>query len=49
MDSPYLIKLYHVEEDKNFIYLLTEYCEGGDLSVYLGRLMTDVFSIDQAS
>ena len=49
MNSPYLIKLYKVEEDKDYIYLLTEYCEGGDLAVYLGKLMDEVYSIDKAS
>jgi len=49
MDSPYIIKLYEVSEDKDSIYLLLEYCDGGDLINYQAKLKDRVFTIDKAT
>lgn len=49
MNSPYIIKLYDVEEDASFIYLILEYCDGGDLVNYQSKLKDKVFSIDKAT
>lgn len=49
MKSPYIIKLYDVQEDKNFIYLLTEFCDGGDLVNYQAKLPNKVFTLDKAT
>jgi len=31
MDHPHIIKLYEIYENKNYMYVVTEYCEGGSL------------------
>jgi len=31
LDHPNILRLYEVFEDKKFIYLVTEYCDGGEL------------------
>ena len=31
LDHPNILKLYEVFEDKNSLYLVTEYCDGGEL------------------
>jgi len=31
LDHPNIIKFYEVFEDKKHIYLVTEYCDGGEL------------------
>lgn len=49
MKSPYIINLYDVEEDENYIYLLLEYCDGGDLINYQAKLKDRVFSLDKAT
>jgi len=49
MKSPYIIQLYDVEEDENNIYLLLEYCDGGDLINYQAKLKDRVFSLDKAT
>lgn len=49
MNSPYIIKLYEVSEDKDSIYLLLEYCDGGDLINYQAKLKDRVFNIDKAT
>lgn len=38
MDSPHTIKLYDVQEDKDFIYLVLEYCDLGDLVNYQAKI-----------
>jgi serine/threonine protein kinase len=38
MDSPHTIKLYDVQEDKDFIYLILEYCDLGDLVNYQAKI-----------
>ena len=49
MNSPYIIKLFDVEEDDNFIYLVLEYFDGGDLLNYQAKLKDKVFTIDRAT
>ena len=49
MDSPYIIKLYDVEEDDSYIYLVLEYCNGGDLVNYQAKLKDKVFPLDKAT
>lgn len=49
MKSPYITKLFDVEEDDNFIYLVLEYCDGGDLVNYQAKLKDKVFTIDRAT
>jgi len=31
LDSPYVLKLYEYFEDKDQVWLVTEYCKGGEL------------------
>ncbi len=49
MKSQYIINLYDVEEDENNIYLLLEYCDGGDLINYQAKLKDRVFSLEKAT
>lgn len=35
LDHPNIIKLYEVYEDKNWVYLVQEFCEGGELFEYI--------------
>jgi serine/threonine protein kinase len=49
MNSPQIIQLYDVQEDETNIYLLLEYCDGGDLINYQAKLTNKVFSIDKAT
>ena len=49
MDSPYICKLYDVQEDKDFIYLLLEYCDGGNLFEYQNKLKDRVFDLSKAT
>jgi serine/threonine protein kinase len=49
MSSPYITKLFDVEEDENYIYLLLEYCDGGDLINYQAKLKDKVFALDKAT
>jgi serine/threonine protein kinase len=49
MKSKYIISLDNVEEDSDFIYLLLEYCDGGDLVNYQAKLKDKVFSLDKAT
>ena len=49
LDSPYIIKLYSVEQDNDYYYLLLEYCDGGDLANYQAKLKEKVFSLRKAS
>ena len=45
MDSPYIIKLYETHEDEKYIYLVLEYCDGGDLINYQAKLPGKVFGL----
>jgi serine/threonine protein kinase len=49
MSSANVIKLCGVEEDDHSIYLLLEYCDGGDLTNYQANLPEKVFSVDLAT
>jgi protein-serine/threonine kinase len=50
MHSPHIIKLYHNSEDKDYIYLLLEYCDGGDLFTYQSKLGKEmVFTLERAT
>lgn len=49
MNSPNIIKLYEVKEDETNIYLLLEYCDGGDLINYQAKLKDKVFTIEKAT
>jgi serine/threonine protein kinase len=35
LNSPYILKLYEVIHQKNYLYLILEYCNEGDLSKYI--------------
>ena len=37
MNHPNIIKLYDVKIDSNFIYIITEYCNGGNLKEFLEK------------
>lgn len=37
LDHPNIIKLYEVYEDKDCVYLVQEYCDGGDLFDYIAE------------
>lgn len=37
LDHPHIVKLYECYVDENFYYLVEEFCECGDLFVYLRR------------
>lgn len=47
--SPYIMELYSVEEDDNYIYFVCEYCDGGDLLNYQAKQEKKVFPIKQAT
>jgi serine/threonine protein kinase len=49
MNSTHIIKLYEVHEDETSIYLLLEYCDGGDLINYQAKLKDKVFTLEKAS
>jgi serine/threonine protein kinase len=35
LDHPNIIRLYEVFEDRDCVYLIQEYCGGGDLKEYM--------------
>jgi serine/threonine protein kinase len=37
LDHPNIIKLYEVYEDENAVYLVQEYCDGGELFDYIAN------------
>jgi NIMA (never in mitosis gene a)-related kinase len=39
IDSPYIVKYYDSFTDKQVINIIMEYCENGDLGIYLKRQM----------
>lgn len=49
MNSPYICKLYDVKEDDDYIYLLLEYCDGGDLINHQAKLKDLVFSLSKTT
>ncbi len=38
MYSPHIVKLFDYREDKDYVYLILEYCDGGDLLNYMYNL-----------
>ena len=49
MNSPYIVKLYDVEEDHEFIYLVLEYCDGGDLVNSQAKEPNKVYTLGTAT
>jgi serine/threonine protein kinase len=49
VNSPNFIKFYEHKEDENYIYLVLEYCDGGDLLNYQAKLKDKVFPLDKAT
>jgi serine/threonine protein kinase len=45
MNCPNIIRLFDINEDPNYVYLILEYCEGGDLINYQGNLKGKVFNL----
>ena len=41
--------LIQVQEDENYVYLVCEYCDGGDLLNYQAKQQKKVFSIKDAT
>ena len=48
LNSPYIIKLFKNDENEKYIYLLCEYCNGGDLQKDQARQPNKVYSLDDA-
>mmetsp|Transcript_32711 Transcript_32711/g.5950 ORF Transcript_32711/g.5950 Transcript_32711/m.5950 type:complete len:99 (-) Transcript_32711:1031-1327(-) len=46
VDHPNIVKLYEIYEDRNYIYMVMELCEGGELFDML--IDTGVFTEDKA-
>lgn len=45
MDHPMIVKLYYAFQDNKYLFLILDYCPGGELFFYLhsiGRLREDV-------
>ena len=38
-NHPNIIRLYDVKTDSNFIYIITEYCNGGNLEQFLEKYL----------
>lgn len=50
LQSPHITQLIDNEEDSDFIYLVLEYCDGGDLTYYQSKVAKDMtFTADKAS
>ena len=49
MKSRYIMRMYGVEEDANYKYLVCEYCNGGDLMSYQAKQPNRVFSLGEAT
>jgi len=47
--SMYIMELFSVEEDENYIYFVCEFCEGGDLLNYQAKQEKKVFTVKNAS
>ena len=48
MDSPYIIKIHNNFEDDEYLYMLLEYCNGGDLLTYQSALKAKIFTLAEA-
>jgi serine/threonine protein kinase len=49
MHSKNIINLYETFEDETSIYLLLEYCDGGDLINHQAKLKDRVFTLQKAT
>jgi serine/threonine protein kinase len=49
MNSPHIIRLLEIERDENYLYLLLEYCDGGDLFNYQSKQKDKVFEMNKAT
>lgn len=47
--SKYVMELFAVDEDQNYIYFICEYCEGGDLLNYQAKQPQKVFSVKDSA
>ena len=48
LDSPYILKIYENYWDEDYVYMLLEYCSGGDLSNYQKKRSGGVFNLDKS-
>lgn len=46
LSSPFIVKLYDVEEDPKYKYLICEYCNGGDLLNLQSKQPNRVFPLE---
>ena len=49
MDSPHLMKIFGSLEDKNYKYLVCEYCDGGNLLTLQQKQTNQVFTLEKAT
>ena len=49
INSKYVVKMFDQEEDENYIYLVCEYCEGGDLFNYQASKSGRRFKLEEAA
>ena len=49
LNSPYLLHLYKSSETNKHLYLLCEYCDGGDLEKDQARQPDKVYKLDDAT
>lgn len=49
LDSEYIVKLYKSDETEKFLYLIMEYCNGGDLKKDQIKQPNRVYSLDNAT
>ena len=49
MNGRQFMNLYRVEEDKEFKYLVCEYCNGGDLLNLQAKQKNKVFTLERAT
>lgn len=48
INNPFIMKMYSVEEDDYYKYLICEYCNGGDLLNYQAKQPGKVFNLNDA-
>jgi serine/threonine protein kinase len=46
--SKHTTALYGFEEDQDFMYMICEYCNGGDLSIEQAKQRNKVFNLEQS-
>ncbi len=49
LKSPYVVRLYNVEEDEKYKYFVCEFCDGGDLLSLQAKQPNKVFSFKDAT